>query len=82
MRERKKTAVHGTLEMTYTAVEFNFQQVLLKTLIPTMNTLKDMAVLNIMKTGGKCAPEAKRQNLELNRSNRCKKFVSFKNIIF
>ena len=44
MRERKKTAVHGTLEMTYMAVEFNFQQVLLKTLIPTMNTLKDMAI--------------------------------------
>ena len=47
MRERKKTAVHGTLEMTYMAVEFNFQQVLLKTLIPRMNTLKDTAVLNI-----------------------------------
>ena len=52
MRERKKTAVHGTLEMTYMAVKFNFQQVLLKTLIPTMNTLKDMAILNIVKTGG------------------------------
>ena len=49
MRERKKTAVHGTLEMTYTAVKFNFQQVLLKTLIPTMNTSKDTAVLNIIK---------------------------------
>ena len=70
MRERKKTAVHGTLKMTYMAVKFNFQQVLLKTLIPTMNTLKDMAVLNIMKTDGKCAPEAKRQDLELIRSNR------------
>ena len=34
------------------AVKFNFQQVLLKTLIPTMNTLKDMAVLNIIKTDG------------------------------
>ena len=65
MRKRKKTAVHGTLEMTYTAVEFNFQQVLPKTLIPTMNTLKDMAVLNIIKTDGKCAPEAKREGLEL-----------------
>ena len=41
--------------MTYMAVKFNFQQVSLKTLIPTMNTLKDMAVLNIIKT---CAPEA------------------------
>ena len=65
MRERKKTAVHGTLEMTYMAVEFNFQQVLLKTLIPTMNTLKDTAVLNIIKTDGKWAPEAKREGLEL-----------------
>ena len=65
MRERKKTAVHGTLEMTYMAVKFNFQQVLLKTLIPTMNTLKDTAFLNIIKTDGKCAPEAKREDLEL-----------------
>ena len=52
--------------MTYTAVKFNFQQVLLKTLIPTMNTLKDMAVLNIIKTDGKCAPEAKQKDLESN----------------
>ena len=65
MRERKKTAVHGTLEMTYMAVKFNFQQVLQKTLFPTMNTLKDMAVLNIIKTDGKSAPEAKREDLEL-----------------
>ena len=70
MRERKNTAVHGTLKMTFNAVKFNFQQILPKTLIPTMNTLKDMAVLNIMKTDGKCAPEAKRQNLELIRRNR------------
>ena len=44
MRDRKKTAVHGTLEMTYMAVKFNFQPILLKTLIPTMNTLKDKAI--------------------------------------
>ena len=68
MRERKKTAVHGTLEMTYMALEFNFQQVLLKTLIPTMNTLKDTAVLNVVKIDGKCAPEGKREGLELIRS--------------
>ena len=55
MRERKKTAVHGTLKLTYLAVEFNFQQVLLKTLIPTMNTLEDTAVLNVRKDG-KYAP--------------------------
>ena len=65
MRERKKTAVHGTLRMTYMALEFNFQQVLLKTLIPAMITLKDMAVLNIIKTDGKLAPKAKREDLEL-----------------
>ena len=65
MRKRKKTVVHGTPEMTYTAVEFNFQQVLLNTLIPTMNTLKDTAVLNIVKTDGKLAPEGKRVGLEL-----------------
>ena len=64
MHERKKIAMHGTLEMTYKAVKFNFQRVLLKTLIPTMNTLKDMAVLNIIKTDGKCAPEAKRSGQE------------------
>ena len=51
--------------MTYMAIEFNFQQVLPKTLIPTMNTLKDTAVLNIIKTVGKWAPEGKREGLEL-----------------
>ena len=30
-------------------------------LMITMNILKDMAVLNIIKTDGKCAPEAKGQ---------------------
>ena len=63
MRERKKTGVHGTL--TYSAVKFNFQQILPKTLIPTMNTLKDTAVLNVVKTDGKWAPEGKREGLEL-----------------
>ena len=68
MRKRKKTAVHGTLEMTYMAVEFNFQQISLKTLIPTRNTLKDTAVLNIVKTDGKWDPEGKREGLELIRN--------------
>ena len=62
MRERKKTVVHGTLELTYTAVEFNFQQVLSKTLIPTMNTLKDRAVLNIIKTDGNVFTYLKEKN--------------------
>ena len=50
--------MHGTLEMTYMAVKFNFQPVLLKTLISRMNTLKDMTVLSIIKTDGKYAPVA------------------------
>ena len=33
-------AVHGTLEMTYMAVKFNFQQVLLKTLNSRTNIKK------------------------------------------
>ena len=52
VHKRKKTAVHGTL-------------VLLKTLIPTMNTLKDMAILNVIKTDRKWAPEAKRAVINL-----------------
>ena len=47
--------MHGTLGRTYEAVKFNFQQILLKTLFPTMNTSKDMAVLNVGKDG-KSAP--------------------------
>ena len=43
----------------------NLNKVLLKKLIPTMNTLKDMAVWNIVKTDGRWAPEAKREGLEL-----------------
>ena len=45
MRERKKTAVHGTLRMTYMAVEFNFQQVLLKTLNSRINIIETRAIL-------------------------------------
>ena len=52
--------------MAYMAVKFNFQQVLLNTLIPTVNTLKDMAVSNIIKTDGKCAPDAKRGEPRIN----------------
>ena len=52
--------------MTYKAVKLNFQQVLLKTLIPPMNTLEDMAVLNIIKTDRKWAPEAKQKRDGIN----------------
>ena len=64
MRERKKTAVHGTLEMIPLAWKFNSKQLLSKTLNSRMNIIETRAVLNIVKTDGKCAPEAKREGLE------------------
>ena len=65
MRKRKKTAVHGTLEMISLAWKFNSKQLLSKTLNSRMNIIETRAVLNIIKTDGKCAPEAKRDGLEL-----------------
>ena len=59
----RKRPCTGLWKWLYMAVKSNFQQVLLKTLIPRMDTLKDIAVLNIVKTDGKCAPEAKREEL-------------------
>ena len=59
MRERKKTAVHGTLEMIPLAWKFNSKQLLSKTLNSRMNIIETRAVLNIVKTDGNCAPEAK-----------------------
>ena len=64
MRERKKTGVHGTLEMTLLAWKFNSKQLLSKTLNSRMNIIETRAVLNMVKTVGKCAPEAKREGLE------------------
>ena len=65
MCERKKTGVHGTLQMIPMAWKFNSKQLLCKTLNSRMNIIKTRAVLNIGQTGGKCAPEAKREDLEL-----------------
>ena len=58
MRERKKTAVHGTLEMIPLAWKFNSKQHLCKTLNSRMNIIETRAVLNIVETDGKWAPEA------------------------
>ena len=65
MRERKKTAVHGTLEMVPLAWKFNSKQLLSKTLNSRMNIIETRAVLNIVQTDGKWASEGKREGLEL-----------------
>ena len=57
MRERKKTGVHGTLEMIPLAWKFNSKQLLCQTLNSRMNIIKTRAVFNIVKTVGKCAPD-------------------------
>ena len=53
MRERKKTAVHGTLEMMPLAWKFNSKKLLSKTLNYRMNIIETRAVLNIVKKKGK-----------------------------
>ena len=68
MRKRKKTGVHGTLEMMYVAWKFNSKQLLCKTLNSRMNIIETRAVLNIVQQEGKWAPEAKREDSELIRS--------------
>ena len=65
MRERKKTAVHGTLEMILLAWKFNSKQLLSKTLNSRMNIKETRAILNIVKTDGKLAPEGKQEGLGL-----------------
>ena len=52
MRERKKTGVHGTLEMIHLAWKFNSKKLLCKTLNSGMNIIETRAVLNMVKTGG------------------------------
>ena len=49
MHERKKTGVHGTLEMIPLAWKFNSKQLLCKTLNSRMNIIKTRAVLNIVQ---------------------------------
>ena len=45
MRERKKTGVHGTLEMILLAWKLNSKQLLSKTLNSRMNIIETRAVL-------------------------------------
>ena len=63
--ERKKTGVHGTLQMILLAWKFNSKQHLSKTLNSRMNIIETRAVLNIVQKDRKLAPEAKRIGLEL-----------------
>ena len=49
MRERKKTGVHGTLEMIPMAWKFNSKKLLLKTLNSRMNIIETRALLNMDK---------------------------------
>ena len=65
MHKRKKTGVHGTLEMIPVAWKFNSKQLLSKTLNSRMNIIETRAVLNSVKTDRKCAPEGKQEGLEL-----------------
>ena len=48
MCERKKTAVHGTLQMTPLAWKLNSKQLLSKTLNSRRNIIETRAVLNIV----------------------------------
>ena len=58
MRERKKTGVHGTLKLIPLAWKFNSKQLLCKTLNSRMNIIETRAVLNIVKTDKKWAPDS------------------------
>ena len=53
MPERKKTAVHGTLEMIPLAWKLNSKQLLSKTLNSRMNIIETRAVSNVVKKDGK-----------------------------
>ena len=55
MRKRKKTAVHGTLEMISLAWKFNSKQLLSKTLNSRMNIIETRAVSNIIKKRKICS---------------------------
>ena len=65
MRERKETGVHRSLMMSQYDRKLNSKQLLSKTLNSRMNIIETRAVLNIVKTDGKFALEAKREGQEL-----------------
>ena len=58
MRKRKKTVVHGTLQMIPLAWKFNSKQLLFKTLNSRTNIIETRAVWNIVNKDRKCALEA------------------------
>ena len=55
VRERKKTAVHGTLGLALMAWKFNSKQLLSKTLNSRINIIETRAVLKIVKKDKKYA---------------------------
>ena len=54
MRERKKTGVHGTLEMIPLTWKFNSKQLSSKTLNSRINIIETRAVLNIVNIKQLC----------------------------
>ena len=65
MRERKKTAVYGTLQMILLAWKLNSNQLLLKTLNSKRNIIEAITVLNIVKKDEKKVLEDQREGLEI-----------------
>ena len=65
MLERKKTGVHGTLEITSLAWKFNSKQLLCKTLNSRINIIETRAVSNIVKKDGNYVLEDKWEGLEI-----------------
>ena len=65
MCERKKTGVHGTLELIPLAWKFNSKQLLLKTLNSKRNIIEAITVLNIVKKDEKKVLEDQREGLEI-----------------
>ena len=78
MRERKKTGVHGTLEMIPLTWKFNSKKHLCKTLNSRMNIIETRAVLNSIKKiekTGKYGQEVKWEDLEMIVNSMPKDFV-------
>ena len=67
MHERKKTAVHGTLQMILMAWKFNSKELLLKTFNSRINIIEMRAVLNTVKTDKKWAPKILRHKSKIAR---------------
>ena len=65
MCKRKKTGVHGTLEMIPLAQKFDSKKLLSMTLNSRMNIIETRAVLNIVKKDRKWFPEGRREGLEM-----------------